>query len=86
MLLEREERGRDRKGISRGNTASEIDGMKRKSTEKSLRYAAGKRGMGQRVQRQQHGKRRNSAESSRTGARNSRGERRLEGLQQGPQG
>ena len=89
MLLEREEWGRERKGNSRGNADSEIDGMKRKLTKKSLGYPDGNRGMGQRVQRQQqgakqHGKRRNSAESSRAGARNSRGERRLEGLQQGP--
>jgi hypothetical protein len=55
MLLEREEWGGERKGNSRGKAASEIDGMKRKLKEKSWRYAAKKRGMGQRAQRQQQG-------------------------------
>jgi hypothetical protein len=38
-----------------GKAASDIDGMKRKLTEKSWRYTDGKRGMGQRLQRQQQG-------------------------------
>jgi hypothetical protein len=55
MLLERKEWGRERKGNNRGRAASETDGMKRKLTDKSWRYAAGKRGMGQGAQRQQQG-------------------------------
>jgi hypothetical protein len=35
MLLEREEWGGERKGNKRGKAASETDGMKRESTEKS---------------------------------------------------
>ena len=53
MLLEREEWGRECKGNNRGNADSETDGMKRNAAEKSLRCPDGKRGMGQRAQRQQ---------------------------------
>jgi hypothetical protein len=73
--MKREEWGRERKGNNRGNADSETDGMKRNAAKKSMRCPDEKRGMGQRVQRQQqgakqHGKRRNSAESGRAGARN----------------